>query len=99
MRISFKTTLPFLSVFLALANALDVSPKGIDFIAKFEGFRANCYLDSARLWTIGYGHLCGKAKCSNIPGPLTVVAAKEILRQDLDKAIQCVRTLLNLNQA
>lgn len=33
-----------------------VSERGIDLIARFEGFRPDWYQCSANVWTIGYGH-------------------------------------------
>ena len=32
------------------------SPKGIELIKEFEGFRSNAYLCPSGVWTIGYGH-------------------------------------------
>ena len=33
-----------------------ISQAGIDLIKSFEGFRDTAYMDSAGVWTIGYGH-------------------------------------------
>lgn len=32
-----------------------LSPKGVDLIKGFEGYKSNAYLDSANVWTIGHG--------------------------------------------
>ena len=34
---------------------MKISEKGLKLIQEFESFEANPYLDSARVWTIGYG--------------------------------------------
>ena len=34
---------------------MKISDKGLRLIQEFESFEANPYLDSARVWTIGYG--------------------------------------------
>lgn len=34
---------------------MEISQRGIDFIKSWEGFRQKAYLDSASIWTIGYG--------------------------------------------
>lgn len=85
-------------LYFALANAFDVSDGGVDFISGFEGFRETYYRDSAGLWMIGYGHLCGKSKCPDIQEHVSVADAKALLRQDSAKATKSVKPLPNLNQ-
>ena len=45
-------TLPTTSVITGLR---DISEQGFAIIREFEGFRANAYLDTGGVWTIGYG--------------------------------------------
>lgn len=40
-------------------GATKVSADGIEFIASWEGFRADAYRDVVGIWTIGYGHTEG----------------------------------------
>ena len=70
-------------------NCLTVD--GLNAIKGFEGFKANQYLDSAKIWTIGYGTLCktGTLKC---PGPVTeAAAAAELGRAVAANYGPCVR--------
>lgn len=38
-----------------MAKITSISPKGLQLIADFEGYRNRAYLDSAGIWTIGHG--------------------------------------------
>ncbi len=38
---------------------MKTSKAGIDLIKKYEGLRLSSYVDSAGVWTIGYGHTGG----------------------------------------
>nr|WP_312324048.1 lysozyme [Acinetobacter oleivorans] len=38
-----------------VSGSRDISPKGYTLIKKLEGFRANAYLDTGNVWTIGFG--------------------------------------------
>jgi lysozyme len=62
------------------------SPKGIDMIKGFEGFRSTAYKCLAGVWTIGYGHT------KNVkPGQqITEEEAERVLRCDLKKAESAV---------
>ena len=31
---------------------------GLNLIKSFESLKLQCYLDTAKIWTIGYGHAC-----------------------------------------
>ena len=39
----------------AITGLRDISDQGFAIIREFEGFRANAYLDTGGVWTIGYG--------------------------------------------
>ncbi|KAI4229102.1 MAG: hypothetical protein L6R40_008075, partial [Gallowayella cf. fulva] len=69
-----------------------LSAKGVDFIAGFEGFRANFYNDAAGVKTIGYGHACQSASdhCDTIKAPITEAEGKRLLNSDADTFEKCV---------
>ena len=56
-----------------------ISDKGIEILKKLEGLRLNSYLDSAGVWTIGYGHIKTAKKNQTI----TEAQAETLLKQDL----------------
>ena len=73
-----------------------LSRKGAEFIAAFEGFRANLYNDAAGHCTIGYGHLVHHGRCTGRePGEfrrgITRQRALEILMADAEQASGAVR--------
>ncbi|KAL6713718.1 hypothetical protein ACLMJK_008210 [Lecanora helva] len=67
-----------------------LSAKGVDFIAGFEGFRANFYTDAAGVRTIGYGHACQTAGECDFNAPITEAKGKELLNSDADSFESCV---------
>ncbi|KAL8799524.1 MAG: hypothetical protein Q9182_005833 [Xanthomendoza sp. 2 TL-2023] len=74
-----------------------LSAKGVDFIAGFEGFRANFYNDAAfamrqGVRTIGYGHACQTAGECDFPAPITEARGKELLNSDADDFEDCVNS-------
>ncbi|KAL8811653.1 MAG: hypothetical protein Q9200_001623 [Gallowayella weberi] len=79
-----------------------LSAKGVDFIAGFEGFRANFYNDAAGVRTIGYGHACQTAGECDFPAPITQAKGKELLNSDADEFEACVNSkvtvAINQNQ-
>lgn len=60
---------------------MKISNKGIEMIKEFEGFRAHAYLDSAGVYTIGYGH----TKNVVVGDAITTYGAESLLREDLEK--------------
>lgn len=58
---------------------MQTSPKGIQFIAQFEGCHLNAYPDPTGTWTIGYGHTAGVTPTMSI----TMQQALLYLAQDL----------------
>jgi lysozyme len=64
------------------------SENGIALICEYEGFSATVYRDAAGLPTIGYGHLIRAGEC--FAEPLSEVAARALLRQDVAVAEQAV---------
>lgn len=72
---------------LAGAAATRLSQDGVDLIKGFEGLRLSAYQDSAKVWTIGYGHTTGVQ-----PGDrISTAQAEQLLRQDTAWAQQAVR--------
>lgn len=61
---------------------MKISDKGMALIKKFEGCKLDAYQDSAKVWTIGYGHTAGVYKGQVI----SQIEADMLLRQDLVKA-------------
>ncbi|KAL8913100.1 MAG: hypothetical protein Q9171_001994 [Xanthocarpia ochracea] len=79
-----------------------LSANGVDFIAGFEGFRANYYNDAAGVRTIGYGHACQEAGECDFAEPITEAFGKQLLNSDADAFENCVNddvtVALNQNQ-
>lgn len=75
-----------------------ISNNGINLIKSFEGCRLTSYLDSAGIWTIGYGHTKNVASGMQI----TEVEAIEYLKMDLQIAETAVnrkvKIIMNQNQ-
>jgi lysozyme len=69
----------------------------VDLIGKAEGFRANVYNDPAGHPTVGYGHLCTKAKCAEVKYkiPLSTADGKKLLADDMKKFEKCITAMLN----
>ncbi|KAI4254669.1 MAG: hypothetical protein L6R42_007100 [Xanthoria sp. 1 TBL-2021] len=86
----------------ATTGDLKLSAKGVEFIAGFEGFRANYYNDAAGVRTIGYGHACQEPGECPDAGPITEARGKELLNSDADAFEKCVnadvKVALNQNQ-
>lgn len=59
-----------------------VSPRGVDLVAQFEGFRSHPYRDAVGVWTIGYGETKGVGPRTK---PISQKAAKELLRKRLNR--------------
>ncbi|KAL2022208.1 hypothetical protein VTK56DRAFT_5818 [Thermocarpiscus australiensis] len=78
----------------------------VDLIASFEGFVPNVYTDATGNPTVGYGHLCQKPNCAEVPYPIPLSQAdgKKLLADDMKKFETCITSLfnnkvtLNLNQ-
>lgn len=79
---------------------MNISQKGVDFIAQYEGFVDHAYkpVQAEEHWTIGYGHYGPDVK----PGQrITKSAALKLLKKDLDKFDNGVSNLVkvDLNQS
>jgi lysozyme len=83
-----------------------LSGQGVEFIARFEGFRSKLYNDPAGHCTIGYGHLVHRGRCNGSEPPAFRVGisrqhAAELLRSDAAAAVAAVNdhVTVRLNQA
>lgn len=64
----------------------EISQAGLDLIKRSEGQRLVAYMDSAGVWTIGYGSTIDVA-----PGmKITAGQAEERLKKDVQDAAKCV---------
>ena len=87
-------------------DSLDVSAKGLDLIAGFEGWSATLYNDVADNATIGYGHLvhAGPINDADRRGPFGKGITKQqglaLLQSDVESKAQAVRqyVTVKLNQ-
>ena len=79
----------------AKADATRVSDKGLEFIARWEGWRAQPYNDVAGHCTIGYGHLIHQGNCTAADrqkwGTISKARGLELLRDDAATAEKAVR--------
>lgn len=62
-------------------------------IQSFEAFAAKPYLDPIGLETVGYGHLCKRPGCTEVPFqfPMTEAQASTLLQSDLTRSIIYLR--------
>ena len=72
-------------------TAMTTSALGIALIRQFEGLRTCAYLDAAGIWTIGYGHTGDEVRSG---ARIDAAQADALLRQDLGKAEETVRSLV-----
>ena len=70
---------------------MNISQKGIDLIASFEGCKLTAYQDVVGVWTIGYGHTADVKRGQTI----TQTQAKELLKQDVSYFVNGVNSAIN----
>lgn len=66
----------------AKGQAMSVSGRGVELVAKYEGCRLQAYKCPAGVWTIGYGHTAGVNPGDTLPSQQ---AATDLLKKDLEK--------------
>jgi lysozyme len=83
-----------------------LSDHGVEFIARFEGFRPRLYNDPAGHCTIGYGHLVHRGPCNGSEPPalragISRQQAAKLLRSDASVAVAAVddHVTVRLSQA
>jgi lysozyme len=70
-----------------------LSKKGAEFIASFEGFRADAYWDAyGKVWTIGYGTAHGVKKGDHV----TKSEALGLLQKDAASAVKAINDLVKV---
>lgn len=78
---------------------MHVSERGVNLVARFEGFRSKPYRDAVGVWTIGYGHTAGVSASS---AAISRADAKRLLRRELDTvyapAVRALGLRLTQNQ-
>jgi GH24 family phage-related lysozyme (muramidase) len=81
---------------------MEISPKGLEFIMKWEGFEEGLYNDAGGHCTIGYGHLVHRGPCNGDDSELRFVdginkeKAKSLLSVDVMVAEEVVRDLVKI---
>ena len=75
---------------------MQLSPEGLAFIARFEGFRPHVYADAAGLATIGYGHLLLAGEAARYGSGISEEEARALLAQDALVAARAVRRLIHV---
>lgn len=79
-----------------MANG-NVSAKGLEFIGRWEGFRADLYNDALGHCTIGFGHLVHRGRCSGaepseFQNGITRAEGLALLRSDARVAVRAVNS-------
>lgn len=76
-----------------------VSRRGVDLVARFEGFKSCPYRDAVGTWTVGYGHTEGVTRSSKC---ISRRRARRLLRRELNRkylpAVRALPTFRRLNQ-
>ncbi|KAJ6559442.1 lysozyme [Mycena vulgaris] len=112
MQLFTKNALAGLALALASSSLVsactgpEINQAAFNLVKTFEGFRASPYIDPTGNPTVGYGHLCHKKGCTDVPYhfPLSNANAEALLRGDLETAQNCItlktapRVKLNDNQ-
>jgi lysozyme len=68
-----------------------VSDAGLHLLKNLEGLRLTSYLDSANVWTIGYGHTGSEVHAGMM---ITEAEAERLLKQDLQRFEKAVENNL-----
>lgn len=80
------------------ARANRISPDGISFVAKLEGFKSKAYRCEAGKWTIGYGETEGVKEGDTISEPLARENLEIKLTRLSEKVLKLVKVPLTQNQ-
>lgn len=66
----------------AKTGEMEISDRGVELVARYEGCRLEAYKCPAGVWTIGYGHTAEVKEGDRLPSQ---DAAKKLLKEDLKK--------------
>jgi lysozyme len=72
---------------------MNISDRGLTFIASHEGWEPKIYLDAAGLPTIGYGHLLKAGEEARFKNGITKEEGKALLKEDVKEAEDAVKRL------
>lgn len=74
---------------------LVTSPRGINLIKKWEGYRAEVYLCPAKKLTVGWGHLIRPSDNLSIGSGITLAQAEVFLKNDMHLAELFINAVLS----
>ncbi|KAI7822781.1 glycoside hydrolase family 24 protein [Kickxella alabastrina] len=79
------------------AGCSSVNQATLNLIKNAEGFASLVGPDPIGLPTVGYGHLCQKPNCAELPssGPLTQAQAQDLLVSDIKPKASCLGSAVN----
>ncbi|KAE8140146.1 lysozyme-like domain-containing protein [Aspergillus pseudotamarii] len=82
---SYKLLAVLLPALAVACTGPPINQNGLNLIKSFESYEPEVYDDGFGNPTIGYGHLCGDATCSEVtyPKPLSEPDASRLLADDL----------------
>ena len=85
MSSSYKLLAVLLPALAVACTGPPINQNGLNLIKSFESYEPEVYDDGFGNPTIGYGHLCGDATCSEVtyPKPLSEPDASRLLSDDL----------------
>ncbi|KAE8412678.1 lysozyme-like domain-containing protein [Aspergillus pseudocaelatus] len=85
MSSSYKLLAVLLPALAVACTGPPINQNGLNLIKSFESYEPEVYDDGFGNPTIGYGHLCGDATCSEVtyPKPLSEPDASRLLADDL----------------
>jgi lysozyme len=87
----------FIESFKPVDSTMKLNQAGIDLIAGFEGYRSTAYLDSAGIWTIGFGATFYPNGVKVKKGDTcTVEQAKQYKAHDLKRFEKCVNDVVKV---
>lgn len=79
-----------------VAQPTRTSARGQALLHQFEGFRADAYLDSVGVWTIGYGTTISGGTKVQKGDRVTRAEAERLFQTDLERFEKSVRTLVKV---
>lgn len=89
----------FLSYFFTpVEEPEDLNNELLDFIARHEGLRLVCYLDSANVPTIGYGHTKTVKRSDVGVKTITKEEALKLLKEDVAAAAHAAHAITGLHK-